>query len=121
MPSHGFDKNLIRIIFFSTSRGPFGFSKTVFAMPGGNFSTMKKYCVSRSLSNMSKNGLRMVVHLNFDITHLSPPSSKEMIDNNFNDKQLEKLEAAITFPYLFLTFLTSPYLFLSFLTFPDLS
>merc|ERR1711952_301637 len=82
---------------------------------------MKKYCVSRSLSNMSKNGLRMVVHLNFDITHLSPPSSKEMIDNNFNDNQLEKLEAAITFPYLFLTFLTFPYLFLPFLTFPYLS
>ena len=81
----------------------------------------KKFCVFGSLSNMSKNGLRMVVHLNFDITHLSPPSSKEMIDNNFNDNQLEKLEAAITFPYLFLTFLTSPYLFLSFLTFPDLS
>ena len=27
------------------------------------------------LSNMSKNGLRMVVCLNFDITHLSPPSN----------------------------------------------
>ena len=45
-------------------------------MPGGNFSK-KKFCVSRSLSNISKNGLRMVVHLNFDITHLSPPSTAE--------------------------------------------
>ena len=26
---------------------------------------------------MSQNGLRMVVLLNFDITHLSPPSSKD--------------------------------------------
>ena len=34
----------------------------------------KKFCVFRSLSNMSKNGLRMVVSQNFDITHLSPPS-----------------------------------------------
>ena len=29
----------------------------------------KKFCVFGSLSNMSKNGLRMVVHPNFDITH----------------------------------------------------
>ena len=39
------------------------------------FNIQKKFCVSRSLSNISKNGLGMVVRLNFDITHLSPPST----------------------------------------------
>ena len=43
MQSHGFDKN-------------FGFAKTVFAVPGGNFA-QKKICKTRSSSNMSKNAL----------------------------------------------------------------
>ena len=68
MPSHGFDKNLIQRVSFSTSKG-------VFCNDGGYFKK-KKFYVSRILSNMSKNGLRMVVRLNFDITHLSPPSSE---------------------------------------------
>ena len=42
MPSHGFDKNLIQRIFFQHPKGgPFGFSKTVFAVQGGNFSKKK--------------------------------------------------------------------------------
>ena len=90
MPSHGFDKNLIWSFFFQHPKeGHFGFSKMVFTITGGNFSN-KKFYVSRSLSNMSKNGLRMVVRLNFDITHLSPPSttnipivSKNMVSMHF--------------------------------------
>ena len=61
-------------IFFSTSKGgTLWIFKNGFCNAGGLFFKQKKFCVSRSLSNMSKNGLRMVVRLNFGITHLSPP------------------------------------------------
>ena len=75
MPQHGFDKNLIRrIFFFNIQRGdPLDFQKRFLQCRGVIFQK-KKFCVFGSLSNMSKNGLRMVVCLNFDITHLSPPS-----------------------------------------------
>ena len=78
MPSHGFDKNLIwRIFFFNIQRGdPLDFQKRFLQCRGVIFQK-KKFCVFGSLSNMSKNGLRMVVCLNFDITHLSPPSNIE--------------------------------------------
>ena len=76
MPQHGFDKNLIRrIFFFNIQRGdPLDFQKRFLQCRGVIFQK-KKFCVFGSLSNMSKNGLRMVVCLNFDITHLSPPST----------------------------------------------
>ena len=76
MPQHGFDKNLIRrIFFFNIQRGdPLDFQKRFLQCRGVIFQK-KKFCVFGSLSNMSKNGLRMVVCLNFDITHLSPPSN----------------------------------------------
>ena len=78
MQNIGFDRKLIwgdlkKNIFFNPKGGPFGSEKTVFAAQGGNFSK-KKFCVSGSLPNMSKNGLRMVVRPNFDMTHLSDPS-----------------------------------------------
>ena len=59
-----------KTVFENPKGGPFGSEKTVFAAQGGNFSK-KKFCIFRSLSNMFKNGLRMVVSQNFDITHLS--------------------------------------------------
>ena len=76
MPQHGFDKNLIRrIFFFNIQRGdPLDFQKWFLQCRGVIFQ-QKKICVFGSLSNMSNNGLRMVVCLNFDITHLSPPSN----------------------------------------------
>ena len=76
MPQHGFDKNLIRrIFFFNIQRGdPLDFQKRFLQCRGVIFQK-KKFCVFGSLSNMSKNGLRMVVCLNFDITHLSAPSN----------------------------------------------
>ena len=76
MTQHGFDKNLIRrIFFFNIQRGdPLDFQKRFLQCRGVIFQK-KKFCVFGSLSNMSKNGLRMVVRLNFDITHLSPPSN----------------------------------------------
>ena len=74
MQNIGFDRKLIwgdlKKKNSNPKGGPFGSENTVFATQGGNFSK-KKFCVFGSLSNMSKNGLRMVVHLNFDITHLS--------------------------------------------------
>ena len=81
MPQHGFDKNLIRrIFFFNIQRGdPLDFQKRFLQCRGVIFQK-KKFCVFGSLSNMSKNGLRMVVCLNFDITHLSPPSTNVMIN-----------------------------------------
>ena len=77
MPQHGFDKNLIRrIFFFNIQRGdPLDFQKRFLQCRGVIFQK-KKFCVFGSLSNMSKNGLRMVVCLYFDITHLSQPSNK---------------------------------------------
>ena len=75
MQCNGFDRkmiwgNLKKNIFLNPKGGAFGSEKTVFAVQGGNFSK-KKFCVFGSLSNMSKNGLRILVSQNFDITNLS--------------------------------------------------
>ena len=75
MQCNGFDRkmiygNLKKNNFLNPKGGAFGSEKTVFAVQGGNFSK-KKFCVFGSLSNMSKNGLRILVSQNFDITHLS--------------------------------------------------
>ena len=59
-------------------------------MPSRGFD---KNCVSRSLSNMSKNGLRMVVCLNFDITHLSPPTTLNEINKGVIYCLLENLHS----------------------------
>ena len=57
--------------FFPNQRvPPLDFQKRFLQCRGVIFQK-KKFCVFGSLSNMSKNGLRMVVCLNFDITHLS--------------------------------------------------
>ena len=93
MPQHGFDKNLIRrIFFFNIQRGdPLDFQKRFLQCRGVIFQK-KKFCVFGSLSNMSKNGLRMVVCLNFDITHLSAPSIPNQI--NFTFYQTCKIDVA---------------------------
>ena len=65
-----------RIFFFNIQRPPpLDFQKRFLQCRGVIFQK-KKFCVFGSLSNMSKNGLRMVVSQNFDMTHLSPPSTK---------------------------------------------
>ena len=76
MQCNGFDRKMIwgdlkKNIFSNPKGGAFGSEKTVFAVQGGNFSKKKKFCVFGSLSNMSKNGLRILLSRNFDITNLS--------------------------------------------------
>ena len=76
-----FGQNILKNIFNTQVINHFGFMRpnasiwkniffkiqTVFAVRGGgNF--QKKICVSKSFSNVSKNGPSMVVSLNFDIT-----------------------------------------------------
>ena len=61
-------------IFFKIQRGGPLVQKKRFLLCRGVIFQKKKFCVFGSLSNMSKNGLRMVVSQNFDMTHLSPPS-----------------------------------------------
>ena len=89
MPQHGFDKNLIRrIFFFNIQRGdPLDFQKRFLQCRGVIFQK-KKFCVFGSLSNMSKNGLRMVVCLNFDITH---SSDEAKMGNKIADRQEDGL------------------------------
>ena len=73
-------------IFFIPKGGPFGSEKQFLLCGGVNFAK-KKFCISGNLSN----GLRILVHLNFDMTHLSPPSTRIIIikyDNNVKQDNL---------------------------------
>ena len=75
MQHFGFDKKRIlgdlnKNIFLNPKGGPFGSEETVFAVQGVIL-PKKIFCVFGSLSNMSKSGLRILVCLNFHMTHLS--------------------------------------------------
>ena len=69
-------------IFFQSK---FWFKKNGFCCAGGSFFIFppKKFCISRSLSNMSKNGLRILVHLNVHITILSHPPTLSHYNNQW--------------------------------------
>ena len=80
MQHFGFDKKRIlgdlnKNIFLNPKGGPFGSEKTVFAVQGVIL-PKKIFCVFGSLSNMSKSGLRILVCLNFHMTHLSHKATK---------------------------------------------
>ena len=83
MQHFGFDKKRIlgdlnKNIFLNPKGGPFGSEKTVFAVQGVIL-PKKIFCVFGSLSNMSKSGLRILVCLNFHMTHLSTPSNMRVV------------------------------------------
>ena len=74
MPQHGFDKNLIRrIFFFNIQRGdPLDFQKRFLQCRGVIFQK-KKFCVFGSLSNMSKNALLSASGWNPKLHNYHPP------------------------------------------------
>ena len=74
MPQHGFDKNLIwRIFFFNIQRGdPLDLQKR-FLQCGGVILHEKKFCKTRSSSNMSKNALLSASGWNPKLHNYHPP------------------------------------------------
>ena len=85
MPQHGFDKNLIwRIFFFNIQRGdPLDLQKR-FLQCGGVILHEKKFCKTRSSSNMSKNALLSASGWNPKLHNYHPPLSLLLLLRTIN-------------------------------------